>query len=175
MNDKKYGSRVPDEGVDPARRHWLAAGSLLLAGCATTGPAAAPEATPPSALERANEDLVNRFCAAWSTRDVEQLVPFLADDLVYQVFEGRPDILGVAQFRREMEPFLRKLERVEWEILRSRAIGPLVINERIDHFVAPAGGRSQHFPIAGLFVVKDAKIRLWRDYTLPAEARTRPG
>ena len=34
-------------------------------------------------------------------------------------------------------------------------------------FIAKPGARSMHFQIAGLFVVKNSKIELWRDYSLP--------
>jgi len=148
-----------------SRRGLLLAGGLA-AGC--TGLAAGGgDDHPRTPLEAANADLVTRFCRDWALRDVEKLVPYLADKLVYQMFEKRPDLIGVEAFRREVGPFLRDLARVEWDILRTFAIGQIVINERVDHFVARPGGRSMHFPIAGLFVVKDARIELWRDYGLP--------
>ncbi|MEO8445594.1 MAG: limonene-1,2-epoxide hydrolase family protein, partial [Gammaproteobacteria bacterium] len=152
-------------GDSLSRRGLLLAGGLL-AGC--TGLGAGGAAAPPqSPLEAANADLVTRFCKEWAKRDVETLVPYLADNLVYQMFEKRPDLVGIAEFRREIGPFLKDLARVDWEILRTHAIGQVVINERVDHFIAKPGGRSMHFTIAGLFVVKNGKIELWRDYSLP--------
>ena len=148
-----------------SRRGLLVAGGLA-AGCtglATDGDAGSAS-TP---LEQANADLVTRFCLDWALRDVEKLVPYLADNLIYQMFEKRPDLIGLEEFRREVGPFLKDLARVDWEILRTFTIGQVVINERVDHFVAKPGGRSMHFPIAGLFVVKAGKIELWRDYSLP--------
>lgn len=146
------------------RRLLLASG--LAAGYVGLGVSSAAE-RPPTPLETANLGLVTRFCLEWAARDVEKLVPYLADSLVYQMFEGRPDIVGVDAFRREIGPFLTDLARVEWEILGSFAIGQIVINERIDHFIARPGKRSMHFPIAGLFVVTNGRIALWRDYRLP--------
>ena len=148
-----------------SRRGLLVAGGLA-AGCTglATGGDAGDARTP---LETANADLVTRFCLDWALRDVEKLVPYLADNLIYQMFEKRPDLIGLEEFRREVGPFLKDLARVEWEILRTFTIGQVVINERVDHFVAKPGGRSMHFPIAGLFVVKAGKIELWRDYSLP--------
>jgi len=149
------------------RRGLLLAGGLAAgyAGLATAATLAdSHEATP---LEQANAALVTQFCLDWATRDVEKLVPYLADKLVYQMFEGRPDILGIDAFRREMDPFLKNLVRVEWEIRRTFTIGQIVINERVDRFIARPGGRSMHFEIAGLFVVNAGKIELWRDYRLP--------
>lgn len=143
----------------------LGFGSLAHAGGHDRAPAAQDQ--DPDEVETANEDLVTRFCKAWELRDVEKLLPFLADDLVYQMFEGRPDLIGVEAFRNEIGPWLSRLERVEWEILRSQAIGPLVINDRIDRFIAGPGGRDMVFRIAGIFVVQDGRIVLWRDYNIP--------
>ena len=145
---------------------------LLLAGAAAIGAcsplAKSGGARPPrNELETANAALVTNFCAAWSKRDVDVLIPYLANDFVYQMFEGRPDLIGIEAFRKEIGPFLKNLARVQWDILRTEVIGQLVINERVDHFIAPPGGRTMHFPIAGLFVVKNSKIVLWRDYSLP--------
>ena len=36
-----------------------------------------------SPSEQANIQLVNDFCASWSTRDVNKALPFLADDCVW--------------------------------------------------------------------------------------------
>ena len=148
-----------------SRRGLLLAGGLA-AGCTelASGDGGNAARTP---LEQANADLVTRFCLDWALRDVEKLVPYLADNLIYQMFEKRPDLIGLEEFRREVGPFLKDLARVEWEILRTFTIGQVVINERVDHFIAKPGGRSMHFPIAGLFVVKAGKIELWRDYSLP--------
>ncbi len=150
-----------------SRRGLLVASSLaggLAASCTGLANGGDTASTP---LEKTNADLVTRFCLDWALRDVERLVPYLADNLVYQMFEKRPDIIGVEEFRREVGPFLKDLARVEWDILRTFTIGQVVINERVDHFIAKPGGRSMHFPIAGLFVVKNGKIELWRDYSLP--------
>ena len=148
------------------------AGTLAgtLAGAMAGAPALADDGTAvpkQSPLEVANAALVTRFCLAWAARDVEQLMPYLADKLVYQMFEKRPDILGLEEFRKEIGPFLLDLARVEWDILRTYTIGQVVINERVDRFIAKPGGRSMIFPIVGLFVMQNEKITLWRDYSLP--------
>lgn len=136
------------------------ASESALADDGTAGPGQSP-------LEAANAALVTRFCLAWNAKDIEQLMPYLADKLVYQMFEKRPDIIGLEEFRKELEPFLKDLARVEWDILRTYTIGQVVINERVDRFIARPGGRSMIFPIVGLFVVQNEKITLWRDYGLP--------
>lgn len=120
-----------------------------------------------SALEIENERIVTQFCLDWATKDVNLLADYLAEDIQYQMFEGRPDIIGREAFVKELGPFLANLKEVEWEILRSSTIGELVINDRIDHFVGEDEKRSMHFAIAGFFLVRDGKIKLWKDYSLP--------
>jgi len=122
-----------------------------------------------SKIETANETLVNNFCRDWSLRDADALAPYLADDLTYQIAPGQPLITSFEQFRQQMGPFMKRMEKIEWEILRSHAIGPLVLNERIDHFVAPAGGKapSMHFHIAGHFLIEDGRIKVWKDWPMP--------
>jgi limonene-1,2-epoxide hydrolase len=122
-------------------------------------------------LETANETLVNNFCRDWSLRDVDALSPYLADDLLYQITPGQPLITSLEQFKKQMGPFLTKLESVEWEILRSHVIGPLVMNERIDHFNAPSGGKapSMHFQIVGQFLIENGKIQVWKDWPTPGK------
>jgi len=124
-----------------------------------------------SELETANEKLVTDFCRDWSLRDVDALAPYLADDLLYQITPGQPLITSLEQFRKQMGPFLTKMASIEWEILRSYAVGPLVLNERIDHFNAPSDSKSpsMHFQIAGHFLVEDGKIKIWKDWPIPGK------
>ena len=120
-----------------------------------------------SELEIENERIVTQFCLDWATKDVNLLADYLAEDVVYQMFEGRPDIIGREAFIKVLGGFLDNLKEVEWEILRTYAIGDLVINDRIDHFIGEDEAHSMHFAIAGYFLVRDGKIKIWKDYSLP--------
>ena len=62
-----------------------------------------------------------------------------------------------------LDGFLKGLEEAEWEILRTYSIGERLINGRIDHFVAHDDKRSMNVAIAGYFLVRDGKIKIWRD------------
>lgn len=122
-----------------------------------------------SEIENRNETLVNDFCRDWSLRDASALEKYLAADLTYQVAPGQPLITSFEQFRTQMGPFMSRLETIEWEILRSHAVGPLVLNERIDHFRAPAGSKSpsMRFHVAGHFLIEDGRIKVWKDWPMP--------
>lgn len=147
------------------RRGLLAATAWGIAGCSTIE--AGEQQSMKSELELENERIVTQFCLDWSKRDIHLLADYLADDVVYQMFEGNPDIIGKDKFINTLEGFLKGMKEVEWEIIRTHSIGELVINDRIDHFVGEDESKSMHFSIAGWFLVRDSKIKLWRDYSLP--------
>lgn len=120
----------------------------------------------PNAAEQAHEELVNRFCADWAKQDAELLAEYFAEPFEYMVWEGGPVITSKAEFIRQMGPFLKKLKSVDWEVVRSQVIGPMVINERIDHFYAHDSKYDNHPHLVGMFIVRDGKIAIWRDYNL---------
>jgi len=167
---------MKDEDSNPDRPGSSINRRTVLAGAAAAGVTACggnsmsraeqPEKTE---LEIANETLVNNFCRDWSLRDIEALRPYLAEDLYYQIAPGQPIIESRAQFEKQMGKWLASLETVQWEILRSHVIGPVVLNERIDHFNAPEGGKmpSMRFHIVGHFFVEDGVIKVWKDWPIP--------
>ena len=120
----------------------------------------------PTATEQANDELVNRFCRDWSRQDAELLTTYFAQPFEYMVWEGGPVITTNEAFVQQMGSFLKKLKAVEWEMVRSHVMGPMVINERIDHFYAHDSNYDNHPRIAGMFIVRDGKIVVWRDYTM---------
>jgi limonene-1,2-epoxide hydrolase len=117
--------------------------------------------------DQRNEKLVRDFCRDWSLRDVDALLPYLAEDLLYQIAPGQPLITSRDQFAKQMGPFLKKLDSVRWDILRSCSVAPLVLNERIDYFNAPPGGLSMEFHIAGHFLIANGVIKEWKDWPVP--------
>jgi limonene-1,2-epoxide hydrolase len=116
--------------------------------------------------ERANEELVNQFCRDWSLRDAAHLTTYFSTPFEYMVWEGGPVITTTEEFIRQMGPFLKNLKLVDWEMIRSTAMGPMVINERVDHFYAHDSKYDNHPRIAGMFIVRNGKIAVWRDYSV---------
>ncbi|MEO8223851.1 MAG: limonene-1,2-epoxide hydrolase family protein [Gammaproteobacteria bacterium] len=117
-------------------------------------------------MEKDNEDLVNRFCSDWSKRDADLLAGYFAEPFEYMMWEGGPVITTREAFVKQLGPFLTKLKSVDWVVVRSHAMGPMVINERIDHFYAHDSKYDNHPRIAGLFIVRGGKIAIWRDYNM---------
>ncbi len=162
-----------DKHLGTLNRRQVLAGSCALGLTTMTGgiQMATAEEVEKSELDIANETLVTNFCKDWSLREIDALMPYLAEDLTYQITPGQPLITSAAQFAKQMGPFLKNLESIEWEILRSHSVAPLVLNERIDHFNAPADSKSpsMHFHIAGHFFVEDEKIKIWKDWPVPGK------
>jgi len=150
----------------PNRRDFLAAGgigaALLLAAGETR--AAGHE---PGEAEKAAEKVVNDFCAAWESLDMDKLLSFMDDKIVFRMMDTSPFVEGKAAIKAGMGQFLATRTSARFEMLRSTAIGNIVINERIDHF-GKESGPEDAFHVSGVFLVKNGKIVEWRDYMMPA-------
>ena len=108
------------------------------------------------------KDVVTKFCEAWERRNVDDVLDFLAPDIVYQnvplpVMHGRDE---AAQF---LAPLLKHATRIEFIMLSIAASGEQVLTERLDRLHFPAG--IVDIPLMGIFVVREGKIKEWRDYT----------
>jgi limonene-1,2-epoxide hydrolase len=150
-------------GRSTKRRQFLAAtgaGALALLGRATV------QAADWSDVEKANVKTVTDFCAAWSTRDLNQVFPFLADDCVYRMNETTVPATGHDGVSAKLKSWLDDSARVQFRVLDTFASGPIVINHRIDQFVT---SRPLTWEGVGVFFVKDGKIKEWSDYTIRSQ------
>ena len=117
-------------------------------------------AAKPTAQEKANIQLVKSFCESWPAHDVGKIMSYFADNGAYRPLETMETAKGREAVEKEIRRFVNNVER--FEILETWARGPMVINQRIDHF--------QNFQIkawhgTGVFFLKDGKIVEWFDYT----------
>jgi len=143
------------------RRRVLAAGSAGLAVLALPG---GIQAAPWTDTEKANVQTVTAFCAAWPAHNLDQVMSFFADNAAYRVSETQEPNKGKAAVRDRIQSFLNRVER--FEVLDTLAKGPMVFNERIDHFT---GGPLKSWHGVGVFFLKDGKIVEWYDYTIALE------
>jgi limonene-1,2-epoxide hydrolase len=95
-----------------------------------------------------NEQLVEEFCAAWKTRDVDAILDYFTDDAVYHNIP--------------LELFVPPADEIEFTIHLMMSDGDAVFTERTDRFVM--GGKTIELPVAGVFELRDRKIVAWRDY-----------
>jgi limonene-1,2-epoxide hydrolase len=154
------------EGRINRRDIVTAAGAMAAMGMAPAISAASDDRTD---LEIANETLVSNFCRDYSKLDVNVLAAYLADDIIYQISETQGIVDGLEEYIKRQSDLGERFELIDWQILRSHVIGPLVINERVDYFIARPGARqpNMRFAVAGYFLVQDNKIQVWRDFTIP--------
>ena len=120
-------------------------------------------------VEAENEALTRRFNDAWSRMDVEGIVACIADDVVYMIHEGGRTLNGKEEVRSTLTGFMKMWSKIEFRILELHVMGPLVIHERTEYYTARDGRPDWSFWIAGLLVVKDGKIVIWRDYSMPGK------
>jgi uncharacterized protein (TIGR02246 family) len=118
-------------------------------------------------VERDNELMTRAFNDAWSARDCDRLLTLLADDVRYMVYEGGPEHVGPVAIERAVRPFMAKYTRIEFAIRRLHVIGPVVSHERTEHYYGPDGQLDTRFEVVALLVIKDGRIVIWRDYSLP--------
>lgn len=134
--------------------------------------AAVSEEVDLDALEADNARIVTAFCKAWEERNVELLLPYLADNVFYQMWDADDAIAvnGKEEFLQTVGPFLESVDKIEFDILRTQQMGKVVINERIDRFLRddPEMG-DWIFPITGVFILEDGKIIHWKDYRIPGK------
>ncbi len=118
-------------------------------------------------LERANATSTRAFNRAWCERDVKKLLPLLATDVRYMVYEGGPIKQGKAEVAETVGRFMGKFSRIEFSIQRLTAMGSVVIHERTEDYYGPSGQLDTHFHVVGLLVFHHGLISVWRDYTMP--------
>lgn len=111
----------------------------------------------------ANYDLITDFINAWTSRDIDTLVDFFAEDAIYiNVPIPRPN-QGKAEIRGFLEAFLAKAEAIEFvNHYQGETPEGVIMNERTDRFMV--NGEWVEVPVMGIFEVKDGKISAWRDY-----------
>jgi limonene-1,2-epoxide hydrolase len=111
------------------------------------------------------DSLVREFIAALERKDLDTACTMVTDDCEYDnVPMGK--VFGPDGVRSTLGPFLGACGGVDWVIHHQVSDGDLrsgvVLNERLDRF--ELAGRWVELPVAGVFVVRDGKIALWRDY-----------
>lgn len=144
----------------PRRKVMTAAGAGLAA-------VAFPKRSPAAELspaEKANAKIVTDFCASWSGHNLDKVMSFFADNAAYRVSETQEPNKGKQAVNDRIKSFLDRVEK--FEVLDTLAKGPMVFNERIDHFT---GGPLKSWHGVGVFFLKEGKIVEWYDYTIALE------
>jgi limonene-1,2-epoxide hydrolase len=140
------------------RSAFTAAGLGIATMASLHRPANAAEPTP---AEEANIQAVNDFCAAWPSHDIDRIMSFFAANCAYRVSEGQEPNKGRQAVKDRIQSFLDRVQN--FEVIETFAKGPMVFNERRDHFT---GGPLKMWHGVGVFFLKEGKIVEWYDYTI---------
>lgn len=106
-------------------------------------------------------ETVTEFISAIERKDLPHTLTLVDADIEYDnVPLGA--VRGIDDVRNTLEPFLATCDEIDWQVRHQVAQGNVVMNERVDRF--RLGDRWLELPVAGLFVVGDGRITLWRDY-----------
>ena len=79
------------------------------------------------------ETIVRNFCAAFSRRNIEEILGYFAADAVYHNMPIDP-VQGTEGIRAMLEQFVGPAESAEFEILHLAVNGNVVHTERVDRF-----------------------------------------
>jgi len=152
---------TPGSDKTTRRTALTAAGAGLAAVFTANNVARAAEWT---SAEKSNVQVVNDFCAAWPSHDAGKIMSFFADPCAYRMTETVEPAKGRQAVTDRITGIVDRVQR--FEVLDTFAKGPMVINERIDHF---NGGGLKSWHGVGVFFLKDGKIVEWYDYTIALE------
>ena len=119
-------------------------------------------------------EIVTSLVQACERRDLDAVCALVTDDIEYDnVPIGK--VYGPDGVRSVLSGGVTAAASdIEWVVHRQVESGDTVMNERTDRFLVD--GRWVEIPIAAVFVVRDGRVALWRDYfDLESYRRQRAG
>lgn len=106
-------------------------------------------------------EVVHQFLAAWPGGEAGTLAAYFSDDAIYHNIPMDP-IKGRDSIEAAFQGFLGMVDTIRFDTLHLLADGPIVVTERVDHFIGT--DRTISLPVMGIFEVRDGLITAWRDY-----------
>jgi limonene-1,2-epoxide hydrolase len=155
---------MADTKAEATRRGLIA--SAAIGGLIMAASARRAEAVELTGAEKANVKVVSDFLASVKPKDMTSLATYLSPACVYRMTETSPPDKGYDAIAQRLRPFVDSAQQVEIKILSSSAMGPIVINHRIDRFTSST--QPLLFEGVGVFFLANGKIREWTDYTIRA-------
>lgn len=107
------------------------------------------------------EQTVDEFIRLILRKDLDGALALCTDDLEYDNVPMET-LHGREAARAFLSTIVNDGVEVDWVVHRQAAAGEVVMNERTDSF--RFGDVKVDLPVAGVFVVRDGRIALWRDY-----------
>jgi limonene-1,2-epoxide hydrolase len=149
---------------DFTRRDLFMAGGTAAAFLALTSTAqAADEST---ADEKANIEVIRRMIADWNVKgfDPADLVKkYMTKNVVVSFLETAPPNEGADAVTATWRGYHAHGENNVTTIKSAYAKGPIVVIQRVD--ISKVEGKpDKEYEVVGVFVLKNGKIKDWRDY-----------
>ena len=106
-------------------------------------------------------DIIKAMTDAMAIKDYDAALPWFTDDCEYTNLP-MGSVTGPAGVRSVLEPFFAPTIANELRILRSAVDGDTAFVERLDRHLIDTGW--VELPVTGVFVFRDGKIAVWREY-----------
>ena len=114
----------------------------------------------PTSVETVQE-FIAAFIAAWPQGDAAMLGSFFSEDAVYHNIPMEP-VHGRGAILATLAEFMDMGGQVGVDVIHMVADGPIVMTERVDHFIGAETTIS--LPLMGIIEVHAGVITAWRDY-----------
>lgn len=108
-----------------------------------------------------SEQVVRNFCSAWLRRDLDEILSYVTDDMIYHNIPV-PVVVGKENVAIVFKTFLELMHHLDLEITNIMVDGDKVFTERIDRMTAKTG--HTNLPVGGYFEVRDGKIAVMHEY-----------
>jgi limonene-1,2-epoxide hydrolase len=150
-----------------SRRALLASAGIGGMAACMLPPAMAATGAGTTPAEKANIELVRHFILGWTKKDYDankEMATYLSSPCLVRPVEDKPALTAPAEAAKVFIDFMKdgsRVGRVDFD--RVMATGPLVVTRRKDIVLVP-GKPNVVYDVAGVFLVKDGKIREWIDY-----------
>lgn len=108
-----------------------------------------------------SEQVVRDFCGAWLKRDLDEILSYVTDDMIYHNIPV-PVVVGKENVALVFKMFLELMHHLDLEITNIMVDGDRVFTERIDRMTAKSG--HTNLPVGGYFEVRDGKIAVMHEY-----------
>lgn len=109
-------------------------------------------------------DTLKALIEAWKRRDIDGVLAFMADDIVWHyAVAAMPPVRGKAAARKLLNRLSADMHEVTWRIFDHAETADRLFVEGVDEYQT-ADGVAVATPYAGVLDFRDGRICGWRDY-----------
>lgn len=109
-------------------------------------------------------EILQQLIAAWQAKDVERVLGFMAEDIVWHYAAAAlPPVRGKAAARKLLSRFQADMHGIQWRIFAHAETEDRLFVEGVDDYTS-TDGRRVATPYAGVLDFRGDLIVGWRDY-----------